>query len=135
MTMHEKHSEPGLPVPTAEDNPSVSENPSVATSLKLAPEELEKEHDTNEVELRDESSPTGADGDKDVYFHGMQLMPVFVAIMLAVFLIAIDQVRSIYIAEVDLLTHHRQLSVLPFRRSRMIFGLWRVYRGTAQPTS
>lgn len=135
-TMDEKHSETRLPVPTTEEYPSASESPSVATSLKAAPYELEKERGTSDIDVRDDVSPAGTDADDDVYFHGMQLLPVFIAIMLAVFLIAIDQVRSV----VPYLTSSysnasRQLSVLPFRRSQISFRPWRVCRGTAPPTS
>ena len=132
--MEEKTPETRLPVPTAEEYPSASESPSVATSLKLAPEELEKEGANGDA--TDGASPAGTDAEEDVYFHGMQLMPTFVAIMLAVFLIAIDQVcRPMLYQWISFANPSRQLSEPPFRKSQISSILWRVYHGTAPPTS
>lgn len=91
-TMEEKHKETHL-APTADETEAASELTSTATSLKLAPEEDEKRNSSTDVPIAEEATATAPQDNADNYFHGMQLMPVFVAILLSVFLIAIDQVR------------------------------------------
>jgi hypothetical protein len=79
-----------LPVPTAREHQPISGTPSTAT---LAPEEFQHEKDVDDVASKDGTSPAALDPNDDAnYFHGMELMPVFIALILAIFLIAIDQV-------------------------------------------
>ncbi|ORY11320.1 major facilitator superfamily domain-containing protein [Clohesyomyces aquaticus] len=83
--------EPRLPIPKGEGTEPVSEAQSTATSLKLGSDGLDGEKDFGEVDGPKDPSATEAHADDDLYFHGMQLMPVFVALILSVFLIAVDQ--------------------------------------------
>jgi hypothetical protein len=79
-----------LAIPRAHESHPVSERTSAAT---LAPEEPIYEKNVDDVDVKDGAPVAESDAnDDDNYFHGMQLMPVFVALILAVFLIAIDQV-------------------------------------------
>ncbi|KAF2259086.1 MFS general substrate transporter [Lojkania enalia] len=79
-----------IPAPQKDEDKSISGSASVATSLRLATKDFGIEKDIDTVGNGNGAS-TATDTNANNYFHGLQLAPIVIALILSVFLVAVDQ--------------------------------------------